>query len=209
VRNIEGSAKYSLTKKTFFELAYYHSWYSNSLVAANIYYDGKQTTQYQPLGKAEIQGLQFSAQTSISIFSFYANATYASPYAVLTSIHKTDSLARMGDIASVSANAGANMKFFREKFNLNVRVNIVGDKPTGQGTTIPGNPFSQTPGYTILNATLGYKINKMALVQFRTDNIFNTAYYSPGIRSASGIQASRVPQPGRVFYIQCNLNLTK
>ncbi|MCW3122011.1 MAG: hypothetical protein JWQ38_1503 [Flavipsychrobacter sp.] len=208
VKNVELTAKYNIRKKTSVEVAYYHSWYSNSLITANVDYNGTKTTQFQASGKAEIQGIQLAAETSVSIFSIYANATFTDPYSIIAGVSGKDSArARMGDIATYSANAGVNMRFYKDHFNLNMRVNVVGDKETGKGTTTSGNPYSSTPGYFLLNGTLGYKITKVGVVQFRVDNILNTLYYSPGIRSASGIQTSRVPLPGRVYYAQFNLNL--
>jgi len=206
VKNIEFSARYLVGKKSSVEVAYYHSAYSNSLVTATV--PGTSFTQFQAQGKARIQGVQLAAVTSISIFSFYANATFSDPYAMNTNVEGKDSLTRMGDIATFSANAGVNMRLLRN-FNLNVRVNYVGDKPTGPGTTTSGNPYTSTPGYTLLNGTLGYIIKKIGVVQIRADNIFDINYYSPGVRAASGIQSSRVPLPGRVFYGQFFLNLNK
>jgi len=209
VRNIEFSAKYNNAKKYFVELAYYHSWYSNSIVTSNVDYNGTKTTQFQALGKARIQGLQLSAEAKVAMLSFYANATFTDPFSIFSSVTGTDSMVRMGDIAAFSANAGGNITFWKERLNLNLRVNMTGDKPTGKGTTIPGNPYTETPGYTLLNGTLGYNIKKMGTCQFRVDNIFDKEYFSPGIRSASGIQASRVPLPGRTYFVQLIVNLNQ
>lgn len=207
---MELSARYTDEKKrSYVELAYYYSLYSNSLSTVSVYDNGSYTTQFQAVGKARIQGLQLSAETRFSIFAIYANATYSDPYSVLTSKSGADSAVRMGDIAVFSANAGVNAKFIRDKFNVNMRVNYVGDKPTGKNTTTNTNPYTSTPGYTLLNGTLGYSIKNIGVVQFRVDDIFDTQYYAPGVRSASGIQTSRVPQPGRMFYAQFILNLTR
>ncbi len=212
VKNIEASAKYLVNRNTHrrlkgsVELAYYHSWYSNSLVAATVNYNGSTTTQFQAVGKALIQGLQLSADASFYNFTLYANATYTDPFAVYTSITGTDSSVRMGDIAQYSTNIGVNYRFLRS-FDVNVRANIVGDKKTGIGTTTNTNPYSSTPGYAILNGTFGYSIRKVGIVQFRVDNIFDQLYYSPGTREASGKINSRIPQPGRIFYGQFILNL--
>jgi len=203
VRNIELSGKYMISKRSSVEVAYYHSWYSNSLVTNNV---GNGVTQFQALGKARVQGVQVSAVTTILFFSIYANATFTDPYAVNTSAEGKDSLTRMGDIATFSANAGVNMRFLRN-FNLNMRVNYIGDKPTGINTTTSGNPYTSTPGYTLVNGTFGYMIRKVGVLQCRVDNIFDEVCYASGVRSASGAQSSRVPLPGRVVYVQYFLNL--
>ncbi len=207
VKNIEASARYKIMKGTDVEVAYYHSYYSNSLVTATVDYNGGKTTQFQALGKADIQGVQLSAQSSFSIFSIYANATYCEPYSVNASkLTGKDSLTRMGDIASYSANLGVNV-VLPKNFNINVRMNYVGDKKTGKGTTTNTNPYSSTPEYTILNGTISYLIKRVGTLQLRCDNILDKTYYAPGTRSASGIQASRIIQPGRIFYAQFSLNL--
>ena len=38
------------------------------------------------------------------------------------------------------------------------------------------------------------------IFQIRANNLLDTDYISPGIRSASGTQSSIVPQPGRNFH---------
>lgn len=210
VRNVELSAKYKVNKKSSVEVAYYYSWYSNATVAATVTYNGKTTTQNQALGKANIQGVQITGETSFSIFSIYANATFTNPMATNKSVLTGDdsSTSRMGDIADFYANAGVNAKL-PKNFNLNVRVNFMSDKKTGKGTTTPGNPYSSTPGYTVFGATVGYRIKKVGLIQLRCDNLLDEVYYSPGVRSGGGVQTSRVIQPGRIFYGQFILDLNK
>lgn len=209
VKNYEFSARLTNHKKSYVELAYYHSMYSNSVSTATVIYKGKTTTQFQALGKADIQGLQLAAETQYSRFNFYFNATYTDPYSLMSTTKGEDSAVRMGDIAVVSANAGVNAKFFKDHINANLRVNVVGDKATGKNTTTAGNPNTSIPGYTLLNGTLGYKFKKIGVLQVRVDNILDVEYFSPGIRSASGIQSSMVPLPGRIYYAQFNFNLTR
>ncbi len=208
LKNLEFSAKYKFDKRSNVEVAYYYSWYSNATVTATVPYNGKTTTQNQALGEARIQGVQLAGETSFSIFSIYANASFADPYAFNKSVSGADSLTRMGDIANFYANAGINAQL-PKNFNLNLRVNFMGDKPTGKGTTTPSNPYSKTPGYTVFSTTIGYRIKKLGLIQLRCDNLFDTEYYSPGVRSAAGVQTSRVIQPGRIFYGQFILDLNK
>ena len=111
--------------------------------------------------------------------------TYTDPESIFTNIKGADSIVRTGDIAPYSANAGVNIPFLK-KLNLNTRINIVANKPTGVGTSIATNPYTDVPGYFLLNATLGYRIVKNVLIQVGSNNILNTAYYSPGVRTANG-----------------------
>jgi outer membrane receptor for ferrienterochelin and colicins len=91
--------------------------------------------------------------------------------------------------------------------DVNLRANFVGDKPVGVNTTISGSPYTETAGYTLFNGAVSYAINKKVTVQFVSNNITNIFYYSPGVRAASGVQSSRVPQPGRTVFAKMIFNI--
>jgi outer membrane receptor for monomeric catechols len=116
---------------------------------------------------------------------------------------------RIGDISNFSVNAGVNAKFIKDKLNLNLRANFVGDKPTGAKTSVSGSPFSKTPSYTMLNSAISYNINKSIMFQIITNNLLDLEYVAPGVRAASGVQSSRIPQPGRTMTIRIIANLAK
>ena len=136
--------------------------------------------------------------------------TYTDPESIFSKAKGGDSTVRTGDIASLSANAGANVSFFKKKLNVNARINIVTNKPTGVGTSVSANPYTDVPGYYLLNATVGYRIIKNILVQVGCNNIMNTVYYSPGVRTADGaVYAPIVTQPGRTFITRLIVDLKK
>lgn len=200
VKNIELSARFSPFKGSYAELALYDASYGNSLATVNIDTLGTKTTQYRAIGQSHISGIQFTGETQLyEKVSLYMNFSVTDPRSGANKI-------RIGDISDFSANAGVNTKFIKDRLNLNIRVNYVGDKPTGAGTSISGNPYTETPGYTLFNTTVGFTVNKMLTLQCITNNLFDSNYFSPGIRAASGVQSSRVPQPGRtvVFRVIAN-----
>ncbi|HMI03898.1 MAG TPA: TonB-dependent receptor plug domain-containing protein [Pedobacter sp.] len=204
VKNIEVSARYTPFKGSFIEIACYNSSYSNTLGTVNIDTLGVKTTQFRAIGQSQIQGIQFSGETSLlDRFTFFTNFTVIDPQRTTAG-----SSIRIGDISSFSANAGINAKFISNKLNVNMRANLVGDKPTGINTSISGNPYNEIPGHTLIHGTIGYTFNKMVTLQCITQNLFDVAYYSPGVRAASGVQSSRIPQSGRTVIARLIANLS-
>lgn len=201
VKNFELSARYKLDKRSYIEISGYRSDYSHLLALVSVPYGSSTTQQYQDLGKSVVYGVQAASEVSIDKhLTVYANATFTDPRTIFTSSKGADSSVRTGDIATFSANAGLNFNFFREKLNLNTRVNYVGDKPTGKNTSVSANPFTNIAGYALLNATLGYRVVKGILIQAGCNNIADTKYYSPGMRTADGaVYAPRIIQPGRNY----------
>jgi len=211
VKNMEISARYKFTPRDYIEIAAYRSDYTNTIELVTVSYDGGYTQQYQDVGQSLIYGLQMASEIFIlNNISIYSNLTYNDPKSIFTSVTGADSSVRTGDIATLSANAGINISFFNKKLNLNTRVNIVGNKPTGEGTSVTTNPLTNIPGYALLNATLGYRINKNFLIQVGCNNILNTVYYSPGVRSANGtVYAPEVLQPSRSYVTRLIIDLKK
>lgn len=202
VKNMEISARYKLSKQSYVELSGYRSDYSHLLALVSVPYGSGFTQQYRDLGKCLVYGAQVASELFVDKhLTIYANATYTNSQTILTSSKGADSITvRTGDIATFSGNAGANVAFFRNKCNVNVRVNYVGDKPTGKNTSVAANPFTNIPGYALLNATVGYMVLKGILIQVGCNNIADTKYYSPGMRTADGgIYAPRIIQPGRNY----------
>ena len=212
VKNYEVSARYKFGKHNYVELVGYRAHYTNSLAVVTIPYLGGFTTQYQDIGQSLVYGLQAASEIFVAEnISVYANATYTDPKSILEKAKGGDSVTvRTGDIAAYSGNAGINIAFLHKKLNLNTRINIVGNKPTGATTSINTNPLSDIPGFYLLNATLGYRIVKNVLWQFTCNNILNVAYYSPGVRAANGsIYAPEILQPSRSFITRIIVDLKK
>ena len=211
VKNIELSARYKLNKRSYVELAAYRGDYSHSLSLVNVTYGTTTTQEYSDIGKSIVYGCQAASEIFIdNHISLYANATYTDPQSIFASKSGSDSSVRTGDIATFSGNLGVNVNFFRKKINLNTRVNYVGDKPTGKNTSVTSNPFTKIDGYALLNATLGYRIINGILIQVGCNNIGDTKYYSPGMRTADGnVYSPRVLQAGRNYMARIIFDLKK
>lgn len=100
---------------------------------------------------------------------------------------------RVGDIAAYRANFGVT-KFIKAKgvnLSVNLRGNYVGDKNVGPLTTQTGNPglngTNIIPAYFTLNSNVVLGFKKLPQLKFSVgiNNITNTRYYHPGIRTAS------------------------
>lgn len=92
-------------------------------------------------------------------------------------------------------------------FSLCGRLNYSGARPAGPGTTVAGSslPNGQIDPTLLLNAVLSWKVpGEWMNLQIVCNNVFNHFYYAPGIRNATGIYASRIPQPGRNFMINAS-----
>lgn len=206
VKNFELSARFSTRPGTFAELAFYDARYSNTLGTVNITIPTGPTTQFQAIGKSNIRGVQFSGETAVNrLLSVYGNFSLINPKSISTA---TGAEVRIGDISSFSANAGLNTKLLKDRLNLNVRANFVGDKPTGRATSISGSPFSETPGYTLVHATASVMVMKQLTLQLIANNLLDKDYASPGVRAASGVQSSRIPQPGRILMFRAIATLS-
>lgn len=207
VKNLEISARFNPYKETFIEIALYDAHYSNTLGTVNTTtLEGVATTQFQAIGKSRIRGVQFSGQAEVfRSIAVFGNFSLTDPQS--TSLSTNNSI-RIGDISSFSANLGMNAKMLKEKLNINLKANYVGVKPTGKTTTISGNPYNETPSYTLINGTIGFNVSKQFTLQAIGENLFDVAYFSPGVRAASGVQSSRIPQAGRVFTFRLIANLS-
>ncbi|MEO6149163.1 MAG: TonB-dependent receptor, partial [Mucilaginibacter sp.] len=206
VKNFEFSARVTPFGKNYIQISYYNARYSNILATvAGVVYDtlGNKTTQFQAVGKSRIQGLQAAAEYFITNnLSVFGNATYTNPKSLVAG-----KWIRISDISDFSANLGTNLRLLNNKLNINLRANIVGDKPAGKNTTVSAGIYSENQGYTVFNGAVSFAFNKMITLQCAADNITDLSYYSPGVRASGGVQPPRVPQPGRVVFLKLIANI--
>lgn len=206
VRNYELSVGWKIGNNLFLDIAGYNANYSNAIGTAVVTYvqNGETitTTQNQAIGQYRIQGLQSTLNYKYENYSAYANYTFTSPY----SIHDDDHKVRIGDIASHSINGGVSATYFR-KLNINLRANYVGERLTGANTTISDNPYNHIDPYFILNGAISYSTYKGITIQLNVNNIFDTKYFDPGVRSADGsYYAARSPQFERNLMLKLFIN---
>ena len=101
---------------------------------------------------------------------------------------------RIADIASLKGNFGLGKKMSLGNFNLNVssRLNWVGERQVGDGTTKSGSlgyeQSGKIPSYLILNGNIiiGHKKFSQVKLNISGANILNAVYFHPGPRSANG-----------------------
>jgi outer membrane receptor protein involved in Fe transport len=197
VKNIEFSAGRQLSENIFTDVVAYNAKYSDVVGTAQV----GDKTQNQAIGALHIWGIQARNQISVGDYTFYGNYTYTK--AVNTKSEEGSEDVRIGDIPKHSFNLGGNALLY-DKVNVNLRLNFVGDRETGENTTVDTNPYDKIEGYTILNGALTYEeIYAGFSLQLVANNIFDADYFHPGVRSADGfLYASRVPQQGRNFVLK-------
>lgn len=209
VNNIELSAGYKIAKHSYFDVVFYNSKYNGAVGTGQAKLpDGTMTGQNQPIGQLKIYGIQSTFSYQINNYGFYANYTYTHPEEnIMIAGEPTDDYQRLGDISDHRLNLGGNILFF-DHLNINLRLNYFSSRPVGEGTSVPGNP-GNFPAHAILNGAISYfNIIRGLNAQLIFNNIFDTEYSDPGIRSADGISYSyRTPQYGSNFMIRLYYDL--
>jgi outer membrane receptor for ferrienterochelin and colicin len=219
VNNFEFSAQYTFDKtqpNSYVEFAFYNAFYSNTLALINYQIPGTTTitNRFEALGKATISGLQVSGNYQASKrLQFFGNMTMTNPAVILQSAKTlSDSLTkRTGDIASFSANAGLNLSLLpSNRLNFHMRMNYIGEKPTGKLTSISDNPLTKIDSYMLLHLNIGYQFSDQFRLQVGCTNLMDTEYRSPGIRLADNItNPPSIPQYGRMFQVQLFYQVVK
>jgi outer membrane receptor for ferrienterochelin and colicins len=201
VQNLEVTASWQANSNLYIDVSAYNSMYSNVIGTADVTYisngDTIHTTQHQPLGSIDIKGVMSRLNYKFQNYTFYLNYTYTLPYNT-----SEDEKVRVGDIASHQINGGINVIYF-DKLNINLRGNWVGEKLTGSKTTVANNPLDRIDPYLIFNASASYRFYENFTLQLIGNNLLDTEYFHPGVRSANGTYyASRIPQYERHFFLR-------
>lgn len=158
--------------------------------------------RFENTGALRVSGLQVNASFQHGNIDLFGNYTYTHPIVTeLTSdvtLSSTRSASRrVGDIASHHLNVGAQHRW--RKLDTSIRMNFVGTRPT-----VFSNPQSEIPRYAVANAAVTYLDFLPGFsAQLIVNNIFNTEYFDPGIRTADDVRfAARLPQPGRSIFLR-------
>ncbi len=201
IQNIEISAGFRLNKDFQADVTVYRDYINNVVGTVPVEGSGGKV-QNSNIGKFRITGVQANVTYQYESFSAYFNYTFCDPKQTYSEKGEVDN--RVGDIASHQFNLGANKSFF-DQLNLNLRLNFVGKRPTGEGTTVPLN-FDTFPATAILNGAVTYENKKIVpglALQLVCNNILNTAYYHPGTKAADGINSpTEILQRGRHFLLK-------
>jgi outer membrane receptor for ferrienterochelin and colicins len=163
-------------------------------------------SQNQNAGDSKVIGIEFFTQAHIyDKFDFYLNYTFLDPSIML---ENENEWVRVGDMAKHHLNFGLNKEFDinEHSVNLNFRGNLVGEKLTGEGTSVVTNPLTHIDPYTVYHAVVSYTTPESAhrlSVQLIVNNIFNADYYHPGVRLAgNGNYAASLPQNRRNIHLK-------
>lgn len=212
VKNVElAIGKSFFNNDLFINTSAYFSSYSDIIQEVQVQLEnGSSTNQNQAKGQAEIYGINAFVDYKFNNFSAYANYTFTEPYTIKPTDSEGNILTdaqgnpyeklRISDIASHQVNLGVNF-LYKEVLNLNLRTNIVGERKTGENTTVPTNPETFEP-YAVLNGAVSFTFSKLGLMaQLSAFNILDTEYFSPGLDYATGDLASKLHQNGRNLHL--------
>ncbi len=201
VQNVEVSANLRVNKDLMFSAVAYRAAYNSVIGTARVQLpDGSMTSQFQPLGQQLIYGIQGEGSYKTDNLSLWGNFTFTNPKDL-----ETDQ--RISDIADFQLNLGGNYQV-TEKLGANLTANYVSARKTGAGTFGSNNPITRFDPYLILNSTITYKnIIRGVSLQLTVNNIANTEYFVPGVRTADGTTfASRFPQERRYVSVGALFN---
>ena len=201
VQNVEVSANIRVNKDLMFSAVAYRAAYSSVIGTARVQLpDGSTTSQFQPLGRQMIYGVQGEGTYKTENLSLWGNFTFTNPTDLETN-------QRISDIADFQLNLGGNYQI-TEKLGANLTGNYVSARKTGAGTFGSNNPITRFNPYLILNTTITYQnIVRGISLQLTVNNIADTQYFVPGIRAADGITfASRFPQERRYVSVGALFN---
>lgn len=206
IQNVEISAGFRLNKAFHADVTVYQDFIDNVVGTVKVDdYSGK--VQNQNIGKFRITGVQANAVYQVESFSAYFNYTFCDPKQIFSETGEVNN--RVGDISSHQFNLGADKVFFHQ-LDVNLRLNFVGNRPTGEGTTVPLNT-DVFPTTAILNGAVSYSNKKIVpglALQVVCNNIFNTTYLDPGTKAADGINSpTAILQRGRHFLIKLSYDL--
>lgn len=204
VRNVELAASWQVNDDLHVDLAAYRSDYSDAVALGTFTFaDGSTTGQNVSAGALETLGIQSTLRYSSNGYDLWANYTYTDPRSTPVDRDGNElAEVRVGDIADHRFNLGGNAKF-GDHLNFNLRLNWVGDRETGEGTSVSGSRFDVIDSYTVVNGAFSYKQILPGLdLQLIINNLLDEEYYHPGVRSAGGGFASRAPQNARAVFLR-------
>ncbi|MDF1698849.1 MAG: TonB-dependent receptor [Saprospiraceae bacterium] len=201
LRNFELSSNWDANSKLSLGASYYHSQYKNIPELQEVLDSTTMmnTDQYNNVASFVIDGVQITARYKFNKYTVFGNYSYTRPYRT-----EASGDIRIGDIPTHQFNLGANAGFFQKRLNLNVRMNYVGNKPTGSKTTVSANPLNNIDDYLIMHTAITMRPLKRYngfMIQFVVNNILDAEYFHPGVRTANDRVFSAItPQENRNFF---------
>ena len=205
VRNFDVSLGYNLTDAFFADITYYYAVYQGSVELVRVPFEGGTTLQNQAVGELKIQGVQANLNFRKDNYRAYLNYTYTDPYnnRIDDDGNLTEEFERIGDIASHRINMGVNALYF-DRLNVNLRLNYIGERKTGPGTSVPANMLGTFEPVFLLSGAVMYRnfLLPHFNLQLGMNNILDREYSDPGIRTADGVYSMATPQNRRNYFIK-------
>ncbi len=215
VKNIELSAGWERDGLSL-ESSLFEAHYSN-VVSFRLVPDCQLTgcLQYQNRDNIGIRGLQATGRYRWPAATVWANYTHTAPFQkapkdlfgdpLLDDAGKPILQQRVADIADDRVNAGIDSDWWRG-LRGSLKVEYVGARKTGVGTTEPNNPFQRIAPHATADAALSYRIRPNAAVELVAQNLTGKQYYDPGVEFVIG--AARILQAGRTVFLRFSYGLS-
>ncbi len=217
VKNVELTAGWQPTEGGSVEAAIYEARYTGIVALRPI--PGCSTpsgcAKLENHDEFRIRGLQATARYRRGGLELWGSYTYVDPVQtnpddgaggpLLDGEGRRIGELRIGEIARHHVNLGVDAAL-GGGLRLDLLGRYVGVRPTGQGTTVAGNPLSEVGSYTVADATLSYRTPVPGTtLQLIVYNLFDRAYFDPG-RDADSIGVARVPQDGRTLFLRVSFS---
>ncbi|MCB9231050.1 MAG: TonB-dependent receptor [Bacteroidia bacterium] len=210
VKNFEVSATWH-NDNSFTTVTLFNSHYSHVIGTKNdVTVDGVgPTQQFTNQGKLRISGVEANSKFNLTrCLSMHFNYSFIAPFRTVDSEGKDDNT-RAADMAAHKFNLGANLGLLKKQnLVLNLRLNYVGPRKVGEGTSVPTNPGVDStgffPAFVLLNGSVSFALPKSGLTfQGVLYNLTNARYFTPGVRTAGDdTYAALIPQPGFNFMLK-------
>jgi outer membrane receptor for ferrienterochelin and colicins len=212
VKNVELSANWQPNETWSAEVSGYRAHYTNVVVSAKApgCTLGDACFQYQNRDENLIRGLQVTARYRRARTDIWGSYTRTAPYElhpkdddgnplfdargkVIDRVWETDIAANRMSIAAD--------RDWTDRLTTDLRFRYVGRRRTGEGTSVPDNPFHQMNSYATADASISLlHLLGDSTLQLTVNNIFNEQYFDP--TTAIGHRPARILQAGRTFYLR-------
>jgi outer membrane receptor for ferrienterochelin and colicins len=207
IYNYEASASNKFSELFTADIDFYYSNIKN--VVSTV--PGHGQAQNKNIGEFQIKGIQANIYYRALNKKWQLSANYTYTYPMQKHEEVIDENGnpvignfRVSDIASHKINAALNFLLLKN-LNINLRVNYLSRRPTGNTTSVPTNDSTHFPPVVIFNSAITYTFKGIISLQFVCNNIFNTTYYSPGIRGAGAVRfPDQILQMGRNYGLKLN-----
>ncbi|MEA3450959.1 MAG: TonB-dependent receptor, partial [Bacteroidota bacterium] len=200
VNSHEISSGYKILNSLYIEAAYYFNFYKNR--ASVVKYPSGVLDPENPdiierneaIGNWSITGFELRIKFNYQNFAVIGNYSYSNPFDIDTKLE-------IGNIGN-TANLIVNYKISKH-INFNLRTNWIGERNSFLRDS--NNVFLLTikPAF-IANSTLIIKnlFVKNLSFSITINNIFDSEYFDPGMRSGTGKYPAKLPQNGRFLFFK-------